>query len=193
MSPNLLETSRVAPTSDDASGTERSTLFFCAALTAVVAAALAGVLLLAPGAAPASAPWIVPAALALILLLAGTGAFAAGTVGGPARRRTLRLLGALLAGGGAVLIVVAVALRLFVPLPLQEVLVQFSDLDGRVQIEYCPTLPQSFAGSATAEALQGSRSVVPVKISGDVCGSSEFTDGVWLYLARSSITVGTAG
>jgi len=168
-------------------------MFFSAALAAVVAVALAGVLLLAPGATPASAPWIAPAALALILLLGSTLVFAAATVGGPARRRTLRLIGALTAGGGAVLIVVAVALRLFVPLPLQDVLVQFSDLNGRVQIEYCPTLPQSFAGSATAEALQGTRSVVPVKVSGDVCGSSDFPNGVWLYLARSSITVGTAG
>lgn len=80
-------------------------------------------------------------------------------------------------------------LRLFLPSATQPVWVQFSDLSGRVQLEYCPSLPASFEGIARSEDLRGGSSVIPVKVTADVCGDAQFQDGVWIYLHRSSVTV----
>lgn len=162
---------------------------FLAGLTAATAAVVAGALFAEPSQITVHAPWVATGVLAFVLLLVSLIGFAAAAWSTQHRRRTLRIAGV---SGVAGLLVVAVtiAVRLFVPLPLQTVLIQFSDLEGRVQIEYCPTLPQSFSASTTAADLHGTAAVLPVKVSGDVCGSEEFPGGIWLYLARSSVTVG---
>jgi hypothetical protein len=162
---------------------------FLTGLTAAGATVVAAALLADPWAAPGQAPWAVVAVLALLLLLVSMVGFAAAAWGASSRRRLLRI-GSLSGIAGVLVVAAAIGMRLFVPLPLQSVLIQFSDLNGRVQIEYCPTLPQSFAGSTTASDLRGTASVVPVKVTGEVCGSDEFPSGVWLYLARSSVTIG---
>ncbi len=82
-----------------------------------------------------------------------------------------------------------VGVRFFIPAPSQQVLVQFSDLSGRVQLEYCPRLPASFEATAYADDLQGDSSVIPVRVSAEVCGDSRFDDGIWIYLHRASVTV----
>lgn len=88
-----------------------------------------------------------------------------------------------------VAVAVMVGIKLFLPGGTQPVLVQFSDLSGRVQLEYCPSLPASFEGIARTDDLQGGSSVLPVRVSAEVCGDSRFDDGVWIYLHRSSVTV----
>lgn len=163
---------------------------FLSGLTAASATVVAAALISDPGVNPAQAPWTVVGALALLLLLVSTAGFAAATWGASGRRRRLLRIGGLSGIAGVLVVAVAIGMRLFLPLPLQSVLIQFSDLNGRVQIEYCPTLPQSFAGSTTAADLHGTAAVLPVKVTGEVCGSGEFPGGVWLYLARSSVTIG---
>jgi hypothetical protein len=88
-----------------------------------------------------------------------------------------------------VALAVMVGITLFLPSGSQPVLVQFSDLSGRVQLEYCPSLPASFEAIAHTDDLQGGSSVIPVKVSAEVCGDSRFNDGVWIYLHRSSVTL----
>ena len=162
---------------------------FLTGLAAAGAAVVGAALLAAPGTSEAP-PWTIVGVVALVLFLVCLVGFAAAGWGPTGRRQRLLRIGALSGIAALVAVVVALLMRLFLPLPLQTVLIQFSDLAGRVQIEYCPTLPQSFAGSTTAAELHGSGTVVAVKVTGDVCGSAEFVDGVWLYLARSSITIG---
>lgn len=159
-------------------------------LTAVGAVVLAAALFAEPVTAAGLAPWTIVAVLALVLFLVSLAGFAAAAWGRVGRRRGLLRIGGLSGLAALAVVAIAVAIRVFLPLPLQGVLVQFSDLAGRVQIEYCPTLPQSFAGSITAADLHGSSAVVPVKVSGEVCGSNEFPQGLWLYLVRSSVTLG---
>jgi hypothetical protein len=90
-----------------------------------------------------------------------------------------------------VALAILVGLKLFLPGGSQAVWVQFSDLEGRVQLGYCPSLPASFQGIALSDDLQSDSSVLPVKVTGEVCGDNQFDSGVWLYLNRSSITVAT--
>ncbi len=79
--------------------------------------------------------------------------------------------------------------RLFLPGGTQSVLVQFSDLSGRVQLEYCPTLPASFEAVAHTSDLLADTGVIPVRVTSDVCGAPEFDDGLWIYLHRSAVTL----
>jgi hypothetical protein len=84
---------------------------------------------------------------------------------------------------------ILIGVKLFLPGGSQTVLVQFSDLSGRVQLEYCPSLPASFEAVAYTDDLVADTGVIPVKVSGDVCGSPQFDDGVWIYLHRSAVTL----
>jgi hypothetical protein len=101
----------------------------------------------------------------------------------------LTLLGALLGMLGLGLATVAVALAVLVPAPAESISVQFTDLYGRVQLEYCPALPGSFDGIASHDDLIGSSTILPVKVTADICGNPDYTDGVWIYLNRDAITV----
>ncbi|TFD51585.1 hypothetical protein E3T55_07675 [Cryobacterium frigoriphilum] len=194
MSPEVSEIARTQPQRSPEPAGERSdaaaaSARFLTGLAAAAATVVAAALLAEPEIIPA-APWTIVGIVALVLFLVSLVGFAAAAWGPTSRRRRLMRVGGLSGVAGLAVVCVALAMRLFLPLPLQTVLVQFSDLAGRVQIEYCPTLPQSFAGSATAAELQGTAAVVAVKVTGEVCGSEEFADGVWLYLTRSSITLG---
>ncbi|TFC85583.1 hypothetical protein [Cryobacterium sp. TMT4-31] len=104
-------------------------------------------------------------------------------------RRGLTILGSVFGVVGLALAALAVVLTVLLPMPTQRIMVQFTDLYGRVQLEYCPSLPASFAATASRADLAGSSTILPVKVSGDICGDPEFTDGVWIYLNRSSVTV----
>ena len=84
---------------------------------------------------------------------------------------------------------IMLGLRLFLPGGTQSVLVQFSDLSGRVQLEYCPTLPASFEAVAYTDDLLADTGVIPVRVTADVCGAPEFDDGLWIYLHRSAVTL----
>ncbi|ASD22027.1 hypothetical protein B7495_07920 [Cryobacterium sp. LW097] len=106
-----------------------------------------------------------------------------------APRRGLTILGSVFGVVGLALAALAVVLTVLLPMPTQRIMVQFTDLYGRVQLEYCPSLPASFAATASRADLAGSSTILPVKVSGDICGDPEFTDGVWIYLNRSSVTV----
>ncbi|HYI33553.1 MAG TPA: hypothetical protein VEX88_08845 [Glaciibacter sp.] len=88
-----------------------------------------------------------------------------------------------------VAIAVMVGVKLFLPGGSQPVLVQFSDLSGRVQLEYCPSLPASFEAIAYTDDLVADTGVIPVKVTGEVCGSTQFDDGIWIYLHRSAVTL----
>ena len=83
----------------------------------------------------------------------------------------------------------AVLLAAVLPAPTERIEVQFTDLYGRVQLEYCPDLPGSFAATASRADLAGSSTILPVKVSAETCGNSDYTDGVWIYLNRDSVTV----
>jgi hypothetical protein len=74
----------------------------------------------------------------------------------------------------------------------QPVFVQFIDLSGRVQLEFCPTLPAAFTGTATTEAIGSNSSTLAITVTPEVCGNPDFSQEVQLYLNRSSITVATA-
>ncbi|MGY4856705.1 hypothetical protein [Cryobacterium sp. AP23] len=105
----------------------------------------------------------------------------------PGRARTM--LGALLGTVGLALAAIAVALAALLPAPTESIMVQFTDLVGRVQLEYCPDLPGSFPGTASHADLVGSDTILPVKVSAETCGNPDYTDGVWIYLNRASITI----
>ena len=104
-------------------------------------------------------------------------------------RRGLTILGSVFGVVGLALAALAVVLTVLLPTPTQRIMVQFTDLYGRVQLEYCPTLPASFEATASQADLVGSSTILPVRVSGQVCGDPEFTDGVWIYLNRTSVTV----
>jgi hypothetical protein len=101
----------------------------------------------------------------------------------------LTLVGALLGTLGLGLATVAIALAVLVPAPTESILVQFTDLYGRVQLEYCPALPASFDGIASADDLVGSSTILPVKVTAETCGNPDYTDGIWIYLNRAAITI----
>lgn len=103
--------------------------------------------------------------------------------------RGLILAGTVLGTVGLALAAIAVALAALLPTPTEAIAVQFTDLYGRVQLEYCPDLPGSFAGTASHDDLAGSSRILPVKVTAEVCGNPDYTDGVWIYLNRNSITV----
>ncbi|WP_104162418.1 hypothetical protein [Cryobacterium sp. N22] len=104
-------------------------------------------------------------------------------------RRGLTILGSVFGVVGLALAALAVVLTVLLPTPTQRIMVQFTDLYGRVQLEYCPSLPASFAATASRADLVGSSTILPVKVTGEVCGDPEFTGGVWIYLNRASVTV----
>ncbi|TDW31529.1 hypothetical protein EDD25_3348 [Cryobacterium psychrophilum] len=108
--------------------------------------------------------------------------------------RNLRDRVATMTGVVAILAVLGMlAFKLFMPTADQTVTVQFSDPTGRIVLEYCPTLPGSFAGLARPADVAGTAATVPVRVTADICGNPEFTDGIWLYLQRSGVTLGVAG
>lgn len=106
-------------------------------------------------------------------------------------RRGIRFLTVLAALFVAAVLAVAImiGLTLFPPSASQTVWVQFSELEGRVQLGYCPSLAGTFEGTAFTGDLDGSSDIVPVKVSADECGNARFADGVWLYLHRASVTI----
>lgn len=116
------------------------------------------------------------------------GTAAADTVQAPAGR-LLTLLGALLGTVGLGVAALSLALAVLLPTPTESIMVQFTDLVGRVQLEYCPTLPASFAGTASHDDLAEAATILPVKVSAETCGNSDYTDGVWIYLNRTAVTV----
>ena len=71
----------------------------------------------------------------------------------------------------------------------QPVFVQFIDLSGRVQLEFCPTLPAAFTGTTTSEDLHRDSGTLAVTVTPEVCGNPDFSEEVQIYLNRSSITV----
>lgn len=103
--------------------------------------------------------------------------------------RGLTILGSVLGVVGLALAALAVVLTVLLPAQTARIEVQFTDLYGRVQLEYCPTLPGSFAATASQADLAGSSTILPVKVTGETCGNPEYTDGVWIYLNRASVTV----
>jgi len=103
--------------------------------------------------------------------------------------RGLTILGSVLGVVGLALAALAVVLTVLLPAPTARIEVQFTDLYGRVQLEYCPSLPGSFAATASQADLAGSSTILPVQVSAETCGNPEYTDGVWIYLNRASVTV----
>jgi len=75
----------------------------------------------------------------------------------------------------------------------RSVSVQFSDITGRVQLEYCPALPSSFDAMVKPIDLARSSTLLPVWVSSRDCGNPSYVNGVWLYLDRSTITVADSG
>jgi hypothetical protein len=104
-------------------------------------------------------------------------------------RRVPTVLGAVLGAIGLALAAVAVALAVLLPSPTETIMVQFTDLYGRVQLEYCPTLPASFEATAAHQDLLGSSTILPVKVTAETCGNADYTDGVWIYLNRDAVTI----
>ena len=106
-----------------------------------------------------------------------------------AEGRGLTTLGSLLGLAGLTLSALAVVLTVVLSTPTEPITVQFSDLYGRVQLEYCPSLPSSFAATASQDDLVGSATILPVKVTAGVCGNTDYTNGVWIYLNRDAVTV----
>jgi hypothetical protein len=88
-------------------------------------------------------------------------------------------------------VAVLVGARLFLAGQTQDVWVQFSDVNGRVQLEYCSSLPESFTGSVRNGDLGSTSPLVPVKVGPEVCANPDFPDGVWIHLHRSQVTLAT--
>lgn len=109
------------------------------------------------------------------------------------RIRSLSALGAVFALAAVLAIAGLGALRIVAPPANRPVSVQFSEITGRVQFEYCPSLPGSFEALVKPPDLAGSSTLLPVWVAGTVCGNPSFQNGVWLYLNRSTITVADAG
>ncbi len=111
------------------------------------------------------------------------------------RRWAARFL-AVIVGVAALALVTlgGVALAGFVtPAPDRSVSVQFSDITGRVQLEFCPTLPASFDAMVKPADLSSSAALLPVWVASRDCGNPSFAQGVWLYLDRTTITVADPG
>ncbi|TFC28400.1 hypothetical protein E3O25_07485 [Cryobacterium sp. TMT1-3] len=108
------------------------------------------------------------------------------------RIRSLSALGAVFAVAALLAVAGLGALRVLVPPAERPVSVQFSDITGRVQLEFCPSLPSSFEALAKPADLSASTTLLPVWVASRVCGNPSFQNGVWLYLNRSTITVADA-
>lgn len=94
----------------------------------------------------------------------------------------------------AFLMLAAVALLALIAPPLERnVSIQFSDISGRVQLEFCPDLPSSFDAFVRSSELASSSTLLPVRVTRSTCGSPAESTSVWLYLNRSSITVADTG
>ncbi|MDJ0378044.1 hypothetical protein [Cryobacterium sp. PH31-L1] len=115
---------------------------------------------------------------------------AAGTI---RRIRSLSRFGAVFALAAVMAIAGLGTLRILVPPAERPVSVQFSEITGRVQLEFCPSLPSSFEALAKPTDLASSSTLLPVWVASRVCGNPSFQHGVWLYLNRSTITVADAG
>jgi len=173
-----------------------------ASVAAVAGAVVVVCVMFAPTADTLGSAWPVLGLLSVLFFVAG-GALcvalmppreAAESSGGRTRRtRLLGTLAVVAVGAGLVGVLGMVTTRVFVPAPEQTVIVQFSDPTGRVVIEYCPTLPGSFEAQARPAELNGTASVVPVRVTADVCGNPAFDRGVWLYLQRAGVTIAVAG
>ncbi|TFD60176.1 hypothetical protein E3T39_08015 [Cryobacterium suzukii] len=109
------------------------------------------------------------------------------------RIRSRSRLGAVFAVAALLTVVGLGTLRILVPPAERPVSVQFTEITGRVQLEYCPSLPSSFEALAKQTDLASSSTLLPVWVASRVCGNPSFQHGVWLYLNRSSITVADAG
>ncbi|TFB69728.1 hypothetical protein E3O06_15535 [Cryobacterium glaciale] len=109
------------------------------------------------------------------------------------RIRSLSAVGAVFAIAALLAIAGLGALRVLVPPAERPVSVQFSDITGRVQLEFCPSLPSAFEALAKSGDLAASTTLLPVWVASRVCGNPSFQNGVWLYLNRSTITVADAG
>ncbi|MDJ0338801.1 hypothetical protein [Cryobacterium sp. PH31-O1] len=198
-------------TPDDSGPRRRAHARFLAALLSAAALALALWLVASTGdAVPAATQAQLLVALGtLVLLLTGiTFYLAAASISGrrnvdsagvDASARVIRSI-RVLSAFGAVFAVVAVlgvaglgALRVFAPPADRPVSVQFSEITGRVQLEFCPSLPSAFEALATPADLAGSSTLLPIWVASRVCGNPSFQNGVWLYLNRSTITVADAG
>ena len=180
---------------------------FLGAAFAVAAAVIALGLRFAPEvtAYAGLGPWVFAALLGFLLVLAGACVLFGASLPGarypaspgsapPAAQtappeRGLTILGSVLGVVGLALAALAVVLAVMLPGPTQRIMVQFTDLSGRVQLEYCPTLPGSFAGTASQSDLVGSTTILPVRVEAQTCGNPEYTDDVWIYLNRRSVTV----
>ncbi|MBG6213497.1 MAG: hypothetical protein LH475_08110 [Cryobacterium sp.] len=110
-------------------------------------------------------------------------------------RRILVLsrIGAVFAAAAVLAIAGLGALRVLAPPAERPVSVQFSEITGRVQLEYCPNLPGSFDALVKPTDLASSSTLLPVWVASRVCGNPSFQHGVWLHLNRSTITVADAG
>jgi hypothetical protein len=129
-----------------------------------------------------------PAGTAPVGAAPGGGGQGAKRPGRPATRG-LTVFGAVLGAAGLVSAALAVALAALLPSPTENISVQFTDLYGRVQLEYCPTLPASFEATASQHDLLGSSTILPVRVTPETCGNADYTDGVWIYLNRDAVTV----
>ncbi|TFD65198.1 hypothetical protein [Cryobacterium ruanii] len=109
------------------------------------------------------------------------------------RIRSLSALGAVCAIAALLAVAALGALRILVPPAERAVSVQFSEITGRVQLEFCPSLPSSFDAQVKPADLAGSSTLLPVWVASRDCGNPSFQNGVWLYLNRSTITVADAG
>jgi len=178
------------------------------AAPSMVAALLAFLLLLAAAAvlfiaclparpgAPTAAPSPAPPALPDAAAPSGPGPDGSQGPGAAAARtpaatpgRSLTVLGIGIGLAGLAVAAIAVLIAVLIPTRTESIMVQFTDLTGRVQLEYCPGLPGSFSGLAAHTDLTGADTILPVKVSAETCGNPEFTGGVWIYLNRTSITV----
>ena len=109
------------------------------------------------------------------------------------RIRSLSTVGAVFAIAAGLAVTGLGALQILVPPAERRVSVQFSDITGRVELEFCPSLPSSFEALAKPADLAASSTLIPVWVASRVCGNPSFQNGVWLYLNRSTITVADAG
>ena len=184
-----------ASTGDGSAERRRAHARFMAALVSAGAVALAAGLVSLPAAESGTTPLTIAGMAGLGLLLASAALFSGASLSGaPAwGLRSLMAIGSLCAIVALVSVLTVVGVRVLAPAPQQSVSVQFIDLSGRVQLEYCPSLPGSFTARASATDLRATSAVLPVKVTGQVCGNPAFTHGVWLYLNRSSITVAITG
>ncbi len=140
--------------------------------------------------------------IGITFYLSAAVAAAPSTIADPEADRSTRTLRRIrsLSGFGALFAIAAVlaiaglgALRVLAPPAERPVSVQFSEITGRVQLEYCPNLPSSFEALVKPTDLASSSTLLPLWVASRVCGNPSFQHGVWLYLNRSTITVADAG